>query len=84
MKRGRRQLRCYLNPSEEEDRDIPKGICAIGAEAPSPQLLLFLHLHLLWTCGAGARPHLPLIFCSNGRLELIHESTMSFWIGTCQ
>ena len=29
--------------------------CAIGAEALSRQLLLFFHLHLLWTCGAGSR-----------------------------
>src|SRR5271165_4807955 len=29
--------------------------CAIGAEALSHQLLLFLSLHLLWTCCAGSR-----------------------------
>jgi len=29
--------------------------CALGAEALAHQLLLFLHLHRFWTCGAGSR-----------------------------
>jgi hypothetical protein len=29
--------------------------CAIGPAALSDQLLLFLNLHLLWTCSAGSR-----------------------------
>src|SRR5271167_3440777 len=29
--------------------------CAIGAKALAHQLLRFLSLHLLWTCGAGSR-----------------------------
>src|SRR5580704_7019648 len=40
--------------------------CAIGPADLSDQLLLFLHLHLLWTCGAGSRgsASLPVVTAS--------------------
>src|SRR5271157_3854441 len=43
--------------------------CAIGAEALSHQLLLFLSLHLLWTCGGGSRgsASLPVATASANR-----------------